>query len=883
MPISALFDINGDGEDHGYEALNGAVLALTLRDPSVASTVRFQVYDPAGVDESLGIAKNPPRASNAAPTLTLVGATSGRAVSPVSVSGTVTVAMPSSGSHSWIVRCIVNGGLRALPNGSTVVDPALIFERGVSILTGTGHRKIVATESTQFETEGWAVPINEMLESNAGSPSLYTPPGAGAVVRPIGDRLSEEIYVTDFMSNAEKLDAHNSTRLLDMQPAIQRAIDYALYRSEGPSADAAGPCVRLPGAVLRIDRPIQVGYGTDFRSIAVRGHGPRFGGNYGSQGSGTALVANFNDAPAVVVQGGRSVELRGFSIFGKNQDHIVSRLAAPTMANLVASSWVDPTFPAASSSRYAPYAGIAIDPYSGPRPAVSYPDVEYPDFLGEVPQYGKYTSSNTWIFDVSIAGFVVGIVQHPGNSDGNGDYTKCERVQINLCAYGYAWGNSQSRIPTFRDCTFGPLHTTFSTRFFGQQMGEPQVTCYSCSFDVTIALLDISTLNFGNGPVFYNCFMEAMYSLGRLGESAIVAGSAAFDQCQMGFSLWETYGVPTYVLELTALTFVSFRGCNFYLPEAHSAGLNFGSPAAYGGGEENGRCYRFESCTITPTSSPLAQLWQKAAMNATCGLAFSKGATYLEAFSFRLGFAYDIDTGGNFASQLVDTWAIGPRNRCLPVYARLAKSALYGADPGIPVAWRYGGLSANGAGGVVTQAGRDITFTCLGADANYLSHVGGDVGDVIHSAATGAHFWVYSRTGEVIHARAMSGYDSAGNLLVPIPNNSDFHATNCRRYCVGGVALYGNITSGSPTITGLVLGGNGTPDIPTLVSVNDYIYADADVDQFINPFGDNRIASIDNVAKTITMAGNFLLTRTRMRLGIFVRPGLPNGTATPWM
>lgn len=173
MPIAALFDINLDGEDHGYEAENAETILLSLRDPSLATTVVFQVYNPGAVDPSLGIAANPPRSSKGAPTLTLEGATSGQAVSPLTVDGAVSCELPGSGSHSWIVRCVVNGGRRQLPNGATVVDPALTFERGVWIPTANGARKVVITESTQFELDGWAGALADFIGAPGALPDPF--------------------------------------------------------------------------------------------------------------------------------------------------------------------------------------------------------------------------------------------------------------------------------------------------------------------------------------------------------------------------------------------------------------------------------------------------------------------------------------------------------------------------------------------------------------------------------------------------------------------------------------------------------------------------------------------------------------------------------------
>lgn len=163
----ALFSIEGDDGNAGYQASAGQTLTLRLRaqPPVGVNTVLFQVWNPAGADPTLGIAANPPRASKGAPTLTLVGSTEGSAVSPSGgVDGTVTVEMPGSGGHSYLIRCVVNGGYRQLPNGTQVLDPTLIHERGVWTAPAAGVRKAIATEVNQFEAEGWAGPFAEMAD-----------------------------------------------------------------------------------------------------------------------------------------------------------------------------------------------------------------------------------------------------------------------------------------------------------------------------------------------------------------------------------------------------------------------------------------------------------------------------------------------------------------------------------------------------------------------------------------------------------------------------------------------------------------------------------------------------------------------------------------------
>jgi hypothetical protein len=160
----ARFTINADSSDQGFDATPGQVLSLRIKSlpPAGVSTVLFQVFDSAGFDADLGIGGNPPRSSPGAPTLTLVGATSGQAVSPVGVAGVVTITLPGSEGHSHIVRCIVNGGMGTLPDGRTGPRPELVHERMIAVRDTNGLRAIVATETTQYDDDGWAGAYDEM-------------------------------------------------------------------------------------------------------------------------------------------------------------------------------------------------------------------------------------------------------------------------------------------------------------------------------------------------------------------------------------------------------------------------------------------------------------------------------------------------------------------------------------------------------------------------------------------------------------------------------------------------------------------------------------------------------------------------------------------------
>lgn len=142
--------------DRGYDATAGETLEFRLEDgPSGrVRSVRFEVYS-ADSPKS-------PRASTGAPELVLSGATTGQSVYAASPGAGVTTTVPV-GAHSWVVRCVVDGGV----NAQGLPDPNLVFERIVAVRSPSGLRKIISGERTEYHPDGWAQAQNEMVDSEA--------------------------------------------------------------------------------------------------------------------------------------------------------------------------------------------------------------------------------------------------------------------------------------------------------------------------------------------------------------------------------------------------------------------------------------------------------------------------------------------------------------------------------------------------------------------------------------------------------------------------------------------------------------------------------------------------------------------------------------------
>jgi hypothetical protein len=265
----------------------------------------------------------------------------------------------------------------------------------------------------------------------------------------------------------------------DMTAVIQAAIDNALQSRKA--------IVWFHDGWYKTTGPIHAGYGEAYRTIKLIGTHPMYGSPV-TPGAWSGVVVDarsFTNAPAIVIQGGRMSGVRNLSILGA----IRTNGSAPTAAyetaihtNTVsydnistASNWAFGLVSANGMTRYAPYAGIAIDPYSGTAPATAYPTVTYPSWTGiGATQYGKNPSTRTTIENVEIFGFYVGVANQPSDYDGNGDYTTIKNSMIDGCAYGVSVGNANSRNFSIQDTQFGAIngmHTVLTGDLNGKQTG----------------------------------------------------------------------------------------------------------------------------------------------------------------------------------------------------------------------------------------------------------------------------------------------------------------------------------------------------------------------------------------------------------------------------
>lgn len=343
----------------------------------------------------------------------------------------------------------------------------------------------------------------------------------------------------------------------DDRAAIQATIDNAL-RSKIAN-------VFMPDGRYLTNGPIHLGYGSGYVTVNLIGADSTYVGD--ASFPGVTIIADFSNAPAIVVQGGRDIKIKNITLrgvshgYGSTWGPLINTQTVSYAEVSDPKKWVT-NIAGSGLSRYAPYAAIAIDPYSGNRPAVSYPDVAYPDWTNLTTQYNKNFSSNTTIENVFIDGFFIGVANQPCDDDGNGDFTTIHSSTIINVAYGVSVGNSQSRNVGITDTQFQYVHTIVSTDIIGRQMGRIGGPILNCSASQIYQLFSFP--NSITGPVtFDNFYVEEIIRLGVADIGGAQSNPVTLNACSfayVGFThgqvTGDIYNVPFYE-GATPLTFNS--------------------------------------------------------------------------------------------------------------------------------------------------------------------------------------------------------------------------------------------------------------------------------------------------------------------------------------
>lgn len=303
-----------------------------------------------------------------------------------------------------------------------------------------------------------------------------------------------------------------------------------------------------------------------------------------NQLDGTILRMKSSDGarPAINIQGTRDVTISDLIVLGENEaPGLPAAYGYPNSIAADPNAWISNhsvTGKPLSSSQFAPYAGIAIDGYSGSAPMTDAG--AYPIDVDAGKTYGKEHSSNLKLENMLVEGFVVGVAVKPSNDSNNAENITFDRVHLHHNTYGLSVGNSQARNVVFQNGAITGSHTMVTTRLFGVGNGQAPI---------------LRNVNMGNSYRAFNLtpdvghitldgiHMEATAILGDFGEGA----SGAFSSAELSNSTIVLWMFRNHRPAFLFQTFIPFSFSNV------SMGIDACSPNVPGDCEDVLRPFSF--------------------------------------------------------------------------------------------------------------------------------------------------------------------------------------------------------------------------------------------------------------------------------------------------
>ncbi len=666
--------------------------------------------------------------------------------------------------------------------------------------------------------------------------------------------VSNDIYVEANLKgkslNVKKFAAVGDFDIADDTDSIQSTIDYAVI-----FAPNRVKTIKLPDGSYRTSKPLHVGYGDRYSSLTLKGDGCNFG--HGSSMGGTKIVATHSNAMAVNVQGQRRCYIKRLTIEGACYDDLKARSVGGHSTKgedrFREEHYETPGLDSRAYSSTAPYAGVCVDGYAGPRPDISYPDVAYPDETEE--QYNKNYSSTVKLIDVIIRGFAVGVVTHPSGSDGNGDFLSMTRCQIAYCKFGVSIGHTQSRLVNIYDSQLSNCFILLVNNRHGAKKGQFGGVISGTGLEQCGYIMDLQGGTTGC-VTLQNCYGELVGSIGDFVTSAasmnfpLVIKNSYFGALGPD----ERLGVPMYNLATSQYGIVKILGGKLNAREFFVAIGDISVERAF--------------CQSRTSEAP--ELGTAIAMQSTGGYLtlFGDDDIAVPKISFT-GKAADFSTlqykgaieccDQSYASK-------SGRDKLICPYTETIRYSddLVQVKQDVPIGPIY--LSSSIA---FSPDNMEITVSVN----NDVTAGRCDVGDMICARANNCTVWyvINDKSGLTLKGRRVNGYykDADGEYQTyddPVAPN--IYLLSCRRY-VPSSLMFGDYTSGSNVITNVGRGDSLFPD--NAYHVGDKLFFGAVNERVFDSWP--TIVEIDTLAKTITVDINARMTRTGAKLPPAVRVG----------
>ena len=316
--------------------------------------------------------------------------------------------------------------------------------------------------------------------------------------------------------------------------------------------------VYFPAGRYKISKPLII-RGTaekeidprSFCTIELLGESSFWDSNMGSE-----ITASFNNSFAIGIQCGKGCKVRKLKISGSFRPPAVKN--SKEFYSLSFDAFTDGK---SRDSRYSPYAGIVIDPFTNLRSDKIPADGGYPgllDYYGNSSLSTQSGSTGTELEELNISGFVVGICSSPNGLTRNAEITMINKVQFSNCKLCISGGQDQEKDNTISNIyCWGGTHTIFGTALYGnnRMAGNWSIDHVNIAGGV-VRFIFID--QHGYFPTnIRNVFAESLGSFGTFNSQL----ACEVSDCIFDFAYQSQAGVQTLLIANGAN--VVFRSCNF--------------------------------------------------------------------------------------------------------------------------------------------------------------------------------------------------------------------------------------------------------------------------------------------------------------------------------
>lgn len=306
--------------------------------------------------------------------------------------------------------------------------------------------------------------------------------------------------------------------------AIQKGLDYVINNDVGAKVFEFSPGTYRLNKGLVIWRDSDNDGNPEQVNITIRG---TIGAIMGTSNE-TTLLCQYENGFGIAWQRGKGIRIENINIIGPNQlNYSITQALDPASSYLINST--------IRTNSQSPSVGVAGD-FAG---ASTTGTDRYPGFESYYDRIqGNGGSTDCRLYNVTISGFVAGIILTPNNNTQNNEAHVFENIWISNCRDGFVTTNSQERTVQCRNFKFwNSVKTCFRTNGYGMNRGEvPQI-------ESTNAAGVFELFNFsGSGGYFpvvsiNNVYAENFYWIGNINAITV-----QFNGCHFAFAIPKNLG-----------------------------------------------------------------------------------------------------------------------------------------------------------------------------------------------------------------------------------------------------------------------------------------------------------------------------------------------------